>query len=173
MCFSTNGRHPYEYQLCSSSSRPVPFFVWGRLHTRHLKNNEKKLLITSILTKLEIKDTTNTTKSASCLDLHIEIDNEGLWARNFTTKSASCLDLHIEIDNEGLWARNFTTKEIISNFPILPFPFICSTIPAASVYGVYISQLMWYPSACGSYHGFLYRVLWLIRKILKQGFLAM
>jgi hypothetical protein len=28
------------------------------------------------------------------------------------------------------------------NFPIVNFPFICSNIPAAHVYGVYISQLI-------------------------------
>ena len=32
------------------------------------------------------------------------------------------------------------------------FPFICSHIPAAHVYGVYISWLMRDSRACGSYH---------------------
>jgi hypothetical protein len=31
------------------------------------------------------------------------------------------------------------------------FPFICSNIPAAPAYGVYISQLIQYSRACGSY----------------------
>jgi len=36
--------------------------------------------------ELEIKDTTDTARSASSLDLHLEIDNEGRLRPNFTTK---------------------------------------------------------------------------------------
>ena len=42
-----------------------------------------------------------------------------------------------------------TTKEMIS---IFPFP--CNNILTAPVYGVYISQLIRYFRACGSYHDF-------------------
>ena len=45
------------------------------------------------------------------------------------------------------------------NFPIGNFPFICSNIPAAPVYGVYISRLIWYSTVCGSYRDFLDRGL--------------
>ena len=51
------------------------------------------------------------------------------------------------------------------------FPFICSNIPAAPAYGVYISQLIRYSSACGSYQNFLDRELLLTRKLLNQEFL--
>ena len=32
-CFSTDSRHPYGYQPCSSSCRPVSLFAQGRFHT--------------------------------------------------------------------------------------------------------------------------------------------
>ena len=51
------------------------------------------------------------------------------------------------------------------------FPFICSNTLAASAYGVYISQLIRYCRACGSYQDFLDRGLLLTRKLLNQGFL--
>jgi hypothetical protein len=51
------------------------------------------------------------------------------------------------------------------------FPFMCSNIPAAPTHGVYISQLIRYPRACGSYQDFLARGLLLTRKLLNQGFL--
>jgi len=35
------------------------------------------------------------------------------------------------------------------------FPFICSNIPEAPEYGVYISQLIRYSRACGSYQDFI------------------
>ena len=52
------------------------------------------------------------------------------------------------------------------------FPCIYSNIPAAPAYGVYISQLIRYSRACGSYHDFFDRELLLTRKLPKQGFLV-
>jgi hypothetical protein len=53
------------------------------------------------------------------------------------------------------------------------FPFICSNIPAVPVCVVYISQLMQYLRACGSYQDFLDRGLGLLltRKLMNQGFI--
>jgi hypothetical protein len=48
--------------------------------------------------------------------------------------------------------------------------FICSNIPAAPAYGVYISQMIRYSRAGGSYQDFLDRGL-LSGKLLNQGFL--
>ena len=72
--------------------------------------------------------------------------------------SASYLDLHLDIDSEG-WLRTklYDIREDF-NFPIVNFPFICSNIPAAPAYGEYISQLLRYSRACGSYQNFLERV---------------
>jgi hypothetical protein len=50
------------------------------------------------------------------------------------------------------------------------FPFICSNIPAAPAYGVYIYKVIWYSRACGSYQDVLDRGLLLTRKLLNQGF---
>ena len=77
--------------------------------------------------ELEIKDTTDTDRSASYLDLHLEIYSEG------------------QIRTEPYDKRDDF------NVPIVNFPFICSNIPAAPAYGVYISQLIRYSRACGSY----------------------
>ena len=51
------------------------------------------------------------------------------------------------------------------------FPSICSNIPAAPAYGVYISQLIRYSRTCGSYQDFLDRGLLLTRKLPNKGFL--
>ena len=40
---------------------------------------------------------------------------------------------------------------MISIFPIVNFKFKCSNIPAVPAYRVYISQLIQYSRACGSY----------------------
>ena len=71
-----------------------------------------------------------------------------------TDRSASYLDLHLEIDSEGRLRTKLYNKRDDFNFPIVNFPFICSNIPAAPAYGVYISQLIRYSKACGSYQDF-------------------
>ena len=68
-----------------------------------------------------------------------------------TDKSASYLGLHLKIDSEGRLRTNLYDKRYDFNFPIVNFPFICSNIPAVPAYGVYLSQLLRYSRACGSY----------------------
>jgi hypothetical protein len=50
---------------------------------------------------------------------------------------------------------------------VVIFPFISNNIPAAPAYGVYISQLIGYSRACGSYQDFLDRGWLLTRKLLS------
>ena len=88
-----------------------------------------------------------------------------------TNTSASYHNLHLEIDSEGRLRTKLYDKRDDFNFPIVNFPFICSNIPAAPAYGVYISQLIRYSKDCGSYQDFLDRVLLLTRKLLNQVFL--
>ena len=80
---------------------------------------------------LEIKDTTDTDRFALYLDLHIVIDSE-----------------------ERLRTKHYDKRDDF-NFLIVNFPFICSNIPAAPAYGVFISQLIRYSRACGTYQDFL------------------
>jgi hypothetical protein len=50
------------------------------------------------------------------------------------------------------------------------FPFISSNIPAASAYGIYISQLIIYCRACGCYRDFHDRGLLLTLKLMNHGY---
>ena len=84
---------------------------------------------------------------------------------------ASYLNLRLEIDGEERLRTKHYDKRDYFNFPIVNFPFICSNIPAAPAYGVYLSQLIRYSRACGSYQDFFDRGLLLTRKLLNQGFL--
>ena len=88
-----------------------------------------------------------------------------------TDKSASYLDLHLHIYSDGRLRTNLYDKRDDFNFPIVTFPCICRNIPAAPPYGVYISQLIRYSRACGSYRDFLDREFLLIRKLMNQWFL--
>ena len=88
-----------------------------------------------------------------------------------TAKSASYLDLHLEIDSEGRLKTKLYDKRDDFNFSIVNFPFLCDNIPAAPANGVYISQLIRYSRACVYYQDFLDRGLLLTKKLLNQGFL--
>ena len=59
-----------------------------------------------------------------------------------TYRFASYLDLHLEIDSEGRLRTQLYDKRDYFNFSILNLPFICTNIPAAPAYGVYISQMI-------------------------------
>ena len=85
--------------------------------------------------------------------------------------SASYLDLHLEIEREGRLRMKIYDKRDHFNCLIVNFPFICSNIPAAPAYGVYISQLIRYSRDCDYYREFLDGGLLLTRKLLNQGFL--
>jgi hypothetical protein len=74
-----------------------------------------------------------------------------------TDRSASYRDLHLEIDSEGPLRIQLYDKRDDFNIPIVNFPFICSNIPAAPAYGVYFSQMLRYSRVCGSYKDVLDR----------------
>ena len=65
-----------------------------------------------------------------------------------TVKSASDLDLHLEIDTRGRLNTKRYDKRDDFDFPIVNFPFLSGNIPEALAYGVYISQLIRYSRAC-------------------------
>ena len=106
-----------------------------------LKKNEKKLAFRNIDDVLSL----NNSRFGDFVDRIYPIELEIKDATD-TARSASYLDF---------------------NFPIVNFPFICSNIPAAPVY---ISQLIRYSRACGSYQDFLDKGLLPTRKLLNQGF---
>jgi hypothetical protein len=72
-----------------------------------------------------------------------------------TDRYTSYLDLHLEIDNEVRLRTKLYDKRDEFNSPIVKFPFTRSTFPEAPAYGVYISQMLRYSRACGSYKDFL------------------
>jgi hypothetical protein len=137
-----------------------------------LKKNEKKLVRSFNFTFRYIDDvlSLNNSRFGDFVDRIYPTELE-LNDNTDTDRSASYLDTHLEIDSEGRLRTKLYDKRDDFNFPIVNFPFICTNIPAVPAYGVYISQIIRYPRACGSYHNFFDRRLLLTRKLLNQGFL--
>ena len=137
-----------------------------------LKKSEKKLDRCFNFTFRYIDDvlSLNNSRFGNFVDRIYSIEIE-IKDTSDTNRSASYLDLHLEIDSEGRLRTKPYNKKDDFNFPIVNFPFICSNIPAALAYGVYISQLIRYSRACSSYQDVLDRGLLLTRKLLNQGFL--
>ena len=87
-----------------------------------------------------------------------------------TTSSASFLDLYLEFDDSGQISTKIYDKRDDFNFKIINFPNVCSNIPASPAYGVYISQLIRYARASSNYSDFLKRHLHLRNRLLDQGY---
>jgi hypothetical protein len=101
-------------------------YTIGRLHTGLRKKTEKKLAWFFNFTFRYIDDvlSLNNSKFGDFVDRIYPIEP----------------DLHLENDNEGRLRTKLYDKRDDLNFPIVNFPFTCSNIPVASVYGVYIYQ---------------------------------
>ena len=114
-----------------------------------LKKNEKKLTRSFNFTFRYIDDalSLNNSRFGDFVDRIYPIELE-IRDTTDTDRSASYLDLHLEIDSDGRLRTKLYDKRDDFNFPIVNFPFICSNILAASAYGVCISQLMQYSRAC-------------------------
>jgi hypothetical protein len=141
------------------------------MQSHTLKKNEKKLARSFSFTFRYIDDvlSLNNSSFGDFVDRIYPIELE-IKDTTDTDRYASYLDLHLEIDSKGL-RTNLYDKRDDFNFPIVNFAFISNNIPAAPAYGIYISQLIRYSRACGSYQDFLDRGLLLTRKLLIQGFL--
>jgi hypothetical protein len=132
-CFSTDSRHTYEYKVSSSSCRIVPLFVWGGLH----KKNEKKLARSFNFTFCFI-DNVLSLNNYRCGDfVELEVRNT-----TDTDRSVSHLDIHIEIDSERRLRTKLYDKEMISIFPLWTFHFYLATFQQ-HLHMEYIS-LSWY-----------------------------
>jgi hypothetical protein len=137
-----------------------------------LKKNERKLARSFNFTFRYIDDVLSLNKSRFG-DFVDHIYPIWAWNKGYTDtdRSASYLDLHLEIDSEGRLRMKLDDKRDYCNLPIVNFPFICSNNPVAPAYGVDISQSIRYSRACGSYQDFLDRGLLLTRNLLNQWFL--
>ena len=72
-------------------------------------------------------------------------------------RSASYLDILLNIDSNDRLTTPLYDKRDDFNFAIVNFPFLCSNILLSPAYGVYISQLIRYARACYAYDDFLKR----------------
>ncbi len=105
-----------------------------------LKNKERKLAQTFNSSFLYIDAILSLNNSRFCDYLHRIYPNE-IEVKDIsdTQRSASYLDPHLEIDNGGSLKRNLYDKRDDFTFPIVNFSFINTNIPASPANGVYIS----------------------------------
>ena len=108
-----------------------------------LKKNEKKLSRSFHFTFRYIDDvrSLNNSRFGDFVDRIYPIELE-IKDITDTDRSGSYIDIYLEIDSDWLLRTKLYDKRDDFNFPIVNFLFLCSNIPAAPAYGVYISQLM-------------------------------
>ena len=89
-----------------------------------------------------------------------------------SNRSASYLDILLSFDDNGHLNTSLYDKRDDFNFHITNFPFLCSNIPSSPAYGVFVSQLIRYARACSKYDGFVTRAKRLTDKLLVQGYVT-
>ena len=117
---------------------------------RFLKKNEKKLALSFNFTFRYIDEvfSLNNSKFGDFVDRIYPIELE-IKVTTDTCRSASYLDLQIEIDSEDRLRKNIYDKRDDFNFPTVNFPFICSNIAAAPAYDLSVDpifQNLWFIS---------------------------
>jgi hypothetical protein len=105
-----------------------------------LKKNEKELVRCFNFTFRYIDDvlSLNNSKFGDIVNRIYPIELE-IKDTPDTARSASDLDLHIGIDSEDWLRMKLYDKRDDFPYPIVNFPFTCSNIPGTPAYGVYIS----------------------------------
>jgi hypothetical protein len=87
-----------------------------------------------------------------------------------TTKSASYLDILLNIDSNGRLTTSLYGKRHDFDFAIVNFPFLSNNLPLSLSYGVYISQLIRHARTCFVYEDFSKRGKLLTKKLMLQGY---
>ena len=138
---------------------------------RLLKQGDKKLACSFNFTYRYIDDVLSLNNSKFSDYLHIIYPDE-LQIKDTTdpSKSAAYLDMYLEIDHKGTLCTRLYDKRDDFSFPIVNFPVLSSNIPASPEYGVYVFQLIRYARACTYYHEFLARGKLLTDKLLRQDY---
>ena len=85
-------------------------------------------------------------------------------------KYASYLDILLNIDSNGRLTTSLYDKRDDFDFAIVNFPCLCSNIPLSPAYGVSISQLIRYARANFAYEDFSKRGKLLTNKLMLQGY---
>ena len=136
-------QHTYGYNLCSSSRRIVPFFASGILHTRASQEKQKEASPSFNFTFRYIDDvlSLNNSRFGDFVDRTYPIELE-IKDTTDTDRSASYLDLHLVIDSVGRLRTTLYEKGIISIFPLWTFHSYVATFQQ-HLHMEYIS-LRWY-----------------------------
>ena len=164
MCFSTHCRHTRGYQLSRSSCRPVPLFVWSRLHSGDSFYNNKKTIRyfpgPFNFTPRYINDVLllNDSKFCDYVDLSLTLRKR--------TQQIQLGTLHDFTYTYKLTAKLYDKRDDF-NFPIVNVATFQHHQHMA-----FISMLIRYSRAFGAFQDFFNRWLLLIRKLLNQWFLV-
>ena len=116
------------------------------------------------------RPTFNASKGLSLVSFTIYCNELGLKDTPESEKYASYLDILLNIDSNGRLSTLLYDKRDDFDFTIVSFPFLCSNIPLSPVYGVNISQLIRYARACFAYEDFSKRGILLTKKLMLQGY---
>jgi hypothetical protein len=136
-----------------------------------LRDNNKKLAVSFKHTFRYIDDVSSINNHNFHNYVHLIYPDElEIMDTTESDKSASYLDILLNIDSNGRLTTSLNDKRDDFDFAIVNFPFLCINIPLSPAYGVYISQLIRYARACFAYEDFSKRGKLLTKKLMLQGY---
>jgi hypothetical protein len=136
-----------------------------------LRDNNKKLAVSFNHTFRYINDVLSTNNHNFHNYVHLIYPDE-LKITDTTEydKSASYIDILLNMNSNGRLTTSLYDKRDDFDFAIVNFPFLCSNISLLPACGVYISQLIRYTRACFAYEDFSKRGKLLTKKLMLQGY---
>jgi hypothetical protein len=136
-----------------------------------LRDNDKKLAVSFNHTFRYINDVLSINNHNFHNYVHMIYPDE-LEIKDTTEsdKSASCLDILLNIVSGGRLTTSLYDKRDDFDFAVVNFPFLCGNISLSPAYGVYVSQLVRYARACFAYEDFSKRDKLLAKKLMLQGY---
>jgi hypothetical protein len=159
------------YELCPFVSGPVLYSYEAELIQNLVHEKKQSLAVAFNSTFRYIDDVLSINNNQYQSHVNLIYPNE-LKIKDSTesSTSASYLDVLLKLDTNGKITTQLYDKRDYFNFSIVNIPYLCSNILASPAYGVYISQLIRYARACSTYDQFLVRGNLLTDKLMSQGF---
>ena len=166
-----DSRHSNGYELCPSSRRHLSVFIRSGFHKSLLSTGKKQIASRFNLTCKYIDDILSINnpefENQLCQMYHAELQ---IKDNTESTTSASYLDLLLSIGRNSQLHTSIYDNRDDFNFHITNFPFLSSNIPSLPASGVFISQLIRYARACNSYEFIILVARRLSSTLLKQGY---
>ena len=167
--FPADSRYSNGNKLCPSSSRHISLLIWSWIYTVFALNREDAVGV-SFQFHIQLHRWCLVLKKPTIWELPGPVVSRWTRDQRHDREQNFCfLPGLTSVDREGRSTSHFHLYQTWRfQFPHHTSSFLSSNIPTSSAYGLFISQLIWYATACSSYECFIPRATRLSNKLSEQ-----